>query len=257
MSRPCRRQRWRAAAASRRLPSGKHVAIAVAVKEPGFGPAGALLGRGLLVEGHIVLPQHYAVVVPCASPADKTIAHVGGHPLGLAVKGMTPTAAASRLDAHDIPALDHVAIAERMNDALIAPTRIYHSASGTRGATARYAPQRILYSGYAHGAPRLPGHHLNLPNKPTATAPAARPTGIGVDGIAPDAHGKDLFEELGGKVFLCHQIHGVIAIRRRARAIADAEPVGEQKELARGIASAQIPDHISAVRGHCAPARRH
>src|SRR5262249_6458855 len=156
MSRPCRRQRWRAAAASRRLPSGKHVAIAVAVKEPSFGPAGALLGRGLLVEGRIVLPQHYAVVVPCASPADKTIAHVGGPPLGLAVKGMPPTAAASRLDAHDIPALDHVAIAERMNDARIAPTRIDHAASGTRGATAGHAPWRMLDAVYAHGDHRLP-----------------------------------------------------------------------------------------------------
>src|SRR5215831_8932034 len=192
MSRPCRRQRWRAAAASRRLPSVKHVAIAVAVEEPGFGPVSALFGRGVLVEGHIVLPQHHAVVIPCTSLADKTIAHISGHPLGLAVKGMTPTAATSRLDAHDIPALDHVAIAERMNDAHIAPTRIDHAASGTGGATAGHAPWRMLDAVNAHGDHRLLRQHLKLANEPAAATPATRPTGIGIDGIAPDAHGKDL-----------------------------------------------------------------
>src|SRR5262245_52449465 len=120
MSRPCRRRRWRAAAASRRCPSVKHVAIAVAVKERCLGPAGAPIRRGLLVEGHIVLPQHHAVIVPCAPLADKTIAHVGGYPLRLAVEGMTPAASASGLDAHDVPALDHVAVAQRRDDARIA-----------------------------------------------------------------------------------------------------------------------------------------
>src|SRR5215471_7326284 len=196
MSRPCRRPRWHAAA-SRCLPSGQHVAIAVAVKEPCLGPAGALFGRGLLVEGQIALPQHHAVVVPCAPPADKTIAHIGRHPLRLAVKGVTPTAATSRLDAHDIPALDHVAIAERMDDAFIAPTRIDHAASATRGATAGHAPWWMLDAVNAHGDHRLLRQHLKLANEPAAAAPATRPTGIGIDGIAPDAHGKDLFEELG------------------------------------------------------------
>src|SRR5262245_24894141 len=226
MSHPCRRPRWRAAAASRRFPSGKHVAIAVAVKEPRLGPAGALLGRGYLVEGHCVLRQHHAVVVPCAPPADKTIAHVGSHPLRLALKGMTPTAATSRLDAHDIAVLDHVAIAERTDDARIAPTRIDHTASATRGATAGHAPWRMLDAVNAHGDHRFRRQYLKLANEPTAAAPTTGSTGIGIDCIAMDAHGKDLFEELGGKILLCHQIHRVIAVRRRAGAIANPKPVG-------------------------------
>src|SRR5262249_61072839 len=102
--------------------------------------------------------------------AEKAIERAGTPPLRQAVKGMPPAAATSRLDAHDIPALYHVAIAERMDDAFIAPTRIDHAASATRGATAGHAPWWMLDAVNAHGDHRLLRQHLKLANEPAAAA---------------------------------------------------------------------------------------
>src|SRR5262245_12850259 len=103
---------------------------------------------------------------------------------------MAPATTTPCLDTHDISAFNHVAVAQRADDALIRPTRIDDAASRARRLTAGDAPRRMLDAVNAHGHRRFRRQHLKLANEPAATAPATRSTRIGVDGIARNAHGE-------------------------------------------------------------------
>ena len=163
---------------------------------------------------------------------------------------MTPAAAAPGLDAHDIPALDHIAVAQGLEDALIGPCRIDDAAPGARRVPARDPPGRVGDAVDAHGHHGLRRQHLDLADQTTAAAPAPGAAGVGIDGVAQHPHGEDRIQEFGGEIFLRHQIDGIVAVGVGTRAIADAKPVRQQEELALGIAPAQVPDHVGAVRGH-------
>src|SRR5262249_16994827 len=83
----------------------------------GDGRAGPRAG-GRGAGGRAGSAEHDAVGVEAPVFADDPSQHIGEHALGLGVIGMPPASATAGLDAHDVAALDDVAVAEGLEGAL-------------------------------------------------------------------------------------------------------------------------------------------
>src|SRR5690349_10846316 len=103
---------------------------------------------------------------------------------------MAPAATAAGFDAHDVAALDHIAIAQGLEEALIGASWIDDAAPGTGGLAAGDAPGRVADAVDAHGHHGLRRQHLDFADEAATAAPAPGTAGIGVDGVAPNAHRK-------------------------------------------------------------------
>src|SRR6266536_1076466 len=116
MCRPCQCREWRRSA-SACAPSVQHRVVAVAVEELRFGTFRTALPGPCTVDGAAVRRQHDAVILLRALAADEAAPHVSKNPLRLAVERVAEAPASTGLDAHDIAALDDVAVAQRLEDA--------------------------------------------------------------------------------------------------------------------------------------------
>src|SRR6266498_3472807 len=113
MCRPCRCREWRRSA-SACAPLVQRRVVAVAVEELRFGTFHTALPGPCTGDGAAVRRQHDAVILLRALAADEAAAHVSKNPLRLTVEWVAETPTPTGLDAHDIAALDDVAIAQRL-----------------------------------------------------------------------------------------------------------------------------------------------
>src|SRR5215467_9185452 len=75
-------------------------------------PAARLIGSRLVhVEGDGI--EHDAIVFEGAAHSDEAARHVGAHSLGVALEGIAPAAAPAGLEAEEVAALEHDAVAKR------------------------------------------------------------------------------------------------------------------------------------------------
>src|SRR5436190_4124913 len=230
--------------------SGKRVDIRVAVKSFYFGTPGAQLARRFGIE--LVGVDRHAVKLLRRIGGDEAAQHVVEHALRRPVERMAVAAAAAGLDAQHVAALQHVAVAERLQLALVVGAGIDHDAAGAARHAAGDAPGRVLYAVDADREHRLLGQDVVLAHDAATASPAAGAAGVGEDAVGPQAHRIADLEELYRIVLLRHEVDRVGAVRRGARAPADADAIAHQERLElafeRLVGAAHEGDDIGRMR---------
>src|SRR5829696_3646913 len=230
--------------------SAKAVDISVAVESLGLRPLGPQLGGGGLVDNAV--DEDDAIESLRGVCCHEAAGHVLGHHLGWPVEGMAMAAAAAGLDAQHVAMLQHVAVRQRRQHALVVGAGIDQHATGAARHAAIDAPRRVLDAVDAHGKHCFLSQDIVFAHDAAAAAIASGAAGIDQDAVGAQAHRIAGLEEFDGVVLLRHEVHGVGAVGIRPRAPADAYAVRHQErfELALVVAegAAQEGDHVGRMR---------
>src|SRR6185503_8440519 len=134
---------------------GEGVDIRVTMESLHFGTPGAQAARAVGIE-RVAIGRH-AIELLRRLFGDEAAQHVVEHALRRPVERMAVAAAAAGLDAQHVALLQHVAVGERLELALVGGAGIDDNPAGAARHAAGHAPGRVLHAVDAHGQHRLLG----------------------------------------------------------------------------------------------------
>src|SRR6266436_8852990 len=191
----------------------REAGTAVDEREVAGAASPLLLGGGLVhFEGGLV--HHHPIVVPRSARGDETARHVLAHPLRLAGERVSPAPAAAGLEAEQVAALEHEAVAQGRQHALLRRVRIQHDSAGPPRAAARDAVGRHYGILHAGGQLRALGQHPHVAHHSGPAAMQPGPTRVRPHRVALHPQGE----------IALHVLDRVVLLRD---VVDDVDPVGE------------------------------
>src|SRR5688572_3895154 len=209
--------------------SAKAVDISMAVESLCLRPLGPQLGGGGPVDSAV--GEDDAIEPLRGLGGHEAAGDVLGHHLRRPVEGMAMAAAAAGLDAQHVAMLQHVAVRQRRQHALVVGAGIDQHTTGAARHAAIDAPRRILDAVDAHGEHCFLGQDVVLAHDAAAAAIAPGAAGIDQDPVGTQAHRIAGLEKFDRIILLSHEIDRVGAVGVGPGTPTDADAVRHQERL--------------------------